>query len=637
LIATGRREEGLTLMKKSLTIDDRMIGQVFSISSDDQRLAYLTTMRNNMDAFLSLVSRHFSQSPDAVRDALSLVLRRKAITTEALAMQRDAILGGKYPHLRGRFDQLSALRMEIARKTLEGPGPEGPEVYRRTLQEWNAERERLETELAREIPEMRLEERIRSADRKVIAHSLPPDTALVDFCRFTVFDFSAVPAKGESPWKPARYCAFVVKAGDPENVALIDLGEAEMIDRFIGNYRSRLIGEGRMVGETGAPDAPGSLKPGFLSRLFGKKHAAPDPRENGQIPRDIADRPPENEAEDFRGEGLILYGALFAPLQTALGKCTRLIISPDSQVTLIPFEVIPVPEGGYLIDRYRISYAGSGRDVLRFSAEVSGTPRDPLVVASPDYDYSSGRAGRRPSAPGIPGRRSRDLSRANLYFTPLPGTKVEGKSIADLLKVRPLLEGEALESRVKENPSPRVLHIATHGFFLGDQEYSGIERSMGLERGLQRFFGRGIENPMLRSGLALAGVNTWLKEGVLPPEAEDGILTAEDVTGLDLTGTDLAVLSACDTGVGQVKVGEGVFGLRRSFIIAGARTLVMSLWKVPDIATQELMVSFYRKVLLGMPKADALREAQLELRSKYPHPRDWGAFVCQGDPGKLGG
>ena len=141
---------------------------------------------------------------------------------------------------------------------------------------------------------------------------------------------------------------------------------------------------------------------------------------------------------------------------------------------------------------------------------------------------------------------------------------------------------------------------------------------------------------MLRSGLALAGANTWLAHGQPPPEAEDGLLTAEDVSGLDLGGTELVVLSACETGLGEVRTGEGVFGLRRAFVLAGARTLVMSLWKVPDEQTQELMDDFYERALAGQPVAEALRGAQLALKERYPEPCFWGAFVCLGDPGPLG-
>src|SRR5439155_2644012 len=118
-------------------------------------------------------------------------------------------------------------------------------------------------------------------------------------------------------------------------------------------------------------------------------------------------------------------------------------------------------------------------------------------------------------------------------------------------------------------------------------------------------------------------------------EADNGLLTALDVTGMNLLATDLVVLSACQTGLGEVQVGEGVFGLQRAFTLAGAKTLVMSLWSVPDEATRELMEDFYRRLLAGEGRADALRNAQLTLRQKYSSPYYWGAFICQGNPGPL--
>jgi len=153
--------------------------------------------------------------------------------------------------------------------------------------------------------------------------------------------------------------------------------------------------------------------------------------------------------------------------------------------------------------------------------------------------------------------------------------------------------------------------------------------------GMGRLSGQDLENSLLRSGLALAGVNTWLKGQSPPSDAEDGLLTAEDVTGMDLLDTELVVLSACETGLGEVRTGEGVFGLRRSFVLAGADTLVMSLWKVADQQTRELMEEFYSRILAGEPRAQALKNAQMSIRSKHPHPFFWGAFICQGDPGPL--
>jgi len=141
--------------------------------------------------------------------------------------------------------------------------------------------------------------------------------------------------------------------------------------------------------------------------------------------------------------------------------------------------------------------------------------------------------------------------------------------------------------------------------------------------------------PLLLDGEALTLRALKLDGAALPPEAEDGLLTAEDVSGLDLLATELVVLSACETGLGEVRTGEGVFGLQRAFTLAGAKTLVMSLWSVPDEATRELMEDFYTRLLSGEGKADALRNAQLTLRRKYPDPFFWGAFICQGDPGPL--
>jgi CHAT domain-containing protein len=297
-----------------------------------------------------------------------------------------------------------------------------------------------------------------------------------------------------------------------------------------------------------------------------------------------------------------------------------------------------------------------------------------MVLADPDFDLERvtihepaspkagfwsrliGRGKKAPAPPGPPvsvlstatratSRHSRDLDRdrSAYHFHRLPGTRAEGERVAAMLDISPWLDATALEGRLKSAcRSPRILHLATHGFFLPDhqRDLNQGNRDMtmilsGDAMGGGRFSGPMMENPMLRSGLALAGANTWLKAGNPPEEAEDGLLTAEDVTGLDLLATELVVLSACETGLGQVHVGEGVFGLRRAFVLAGARTLVMSLWKVPDEPTRELMEDFYGRLLAGEGRAEALRQAQLAMKEKYPDPFYWGAFICQGDPSPL--
>jgi CHAT domain-containing protein len=678
--------EALPLLEQAAAVDERMLGQVFSVGSERQRIGFLNTLYANREVFLSLAWRDLAASREAVGAALGLVLRRKAVGAESLAVQRDAVLGNKYPALRPCFQEWGALRMQIARKALAGPGPEGAQAHRQLLGQWQGQKERLEGDLARQVPEMNLERQLRAADRRAVALALPSGTALVEFVRFYPIDFKAVPARGEQSCQPARYLALVLPAGEPDRVRMIDLGEAEPTDRLIADFRAGVTGEGELRDQSREPTRP---------------TAGADATPGGR-----------------------LRAAVFDPLADALGDCRRLLLSPDGDLNRLPFEALPLAKGGHLIDAYRISYVSAGRDVLRFGAASDRRPAEPVVAADPDFDLGMGTHahqpvqqetakpaarggfwarlfGRRSAAPArapapepaarpaptaqAPARLSRDLDRGRYHFLRLPGTRAEGERVGRRLGVTPLLAGAALEGRLKACRSPRILHLATHGFFLPDQQLDlghlsgrNLEPALaGDSAGLGRLSGPGMENPMLRSGLALAGANTFLRGGTLPDEAEDGLLTAEDVAGLDLLDTELVVLSACETGLGEVHAGEGVLGLRRAFIVAGAKTLVMSLWKVPDLATAFLMERFYDNLLTrGLERDLALSQAQRATRDAtvgqlkpewltpemierlaasdaqarrrledlaakpddhrpFEHPAYWGAFICQGDTAPL--
>ena len=227
----------------------------------------------------------------------------------------------------------------------------------------------------------------------------------------------------------------------------------------------------------------------------------------------------------------------------------------------------------------------------------------------------------------------------------LPGTRREAETIVRELSgqdVHLYKDKQAVEGVVKKLRSPRILHLATHGFFLEDQDQSAWLNKDVRGMTLSGFSGQPVppttfENPLLRSGLVLAGANHVGADQVRE-WADDGILTALEISGIPLSGTDLVVLSACETGLGETFVGEGVFGLRRAFQLAGARTVVMSLWSVPDEETATLMGDFYRRLKAGRGKARALQEASLALmkarRERYgaAHPFYWGAFVSVGEP-----
>ena len=214
-----------------------------------------------------------------------------------------------------------------------------------------------------------------------------------------------------------------------------------------------------------------------------------------------------------------------------------------------------------------------------------------------------------------------------LHFDPIPETPEEAVEIGKALSVTALTGKEATETAIREQRAPRVLHLATHGFFLPDQPTEPEDRGLSLGIGPSTSaFGTpppAAENPLLRSGLALAGANRRAGSG------DDGILTALEMAGLDLWGTELVVLSACETAVGEVAVGEGVYGLRRALVIAGAESQLGSLWKVSDEATRELMTRYYERLIAGEGRAEALRRVQLEMIQDRAlrHPFYWASFI----------
>ena len=179
---------------------------------------------------------------------------------------------------------------------------------------------------------------------------------------------------------------------------------------------------------------------------------------------------------------------------------------------------------------------------------------------------------------------------------------------------------EALEENLKHSLKPKLLHIATHGYFQPDLTVDGNQRS--------------VDNPLLRSGLMMAGASQRLEQQTEKEDfaiQEDGVLTSYEAMELNLENTELVVLSACETGLGEIKNGEGVYGLQRAFRVAGARNLIMSLWKVDDEVTLELMSEFYRNWLATNDKHDALKKAQLTIMSKFPQPTYWGSFILVGN------
>jgi CHAT domain-containing protein len=186
------------------------------------------------------------------------------------------------------------------------------------------------------------------------------------------------------------------------------------------------------------------------------------------------------------------------------------------------------------------------------------------------------------------------------------------------------MQAAATEANIKKTKAPTLLHVATHGYFLADVENrEATTFGVNLENA--------NDNPLLRSGLLFAGASKTAMGATPDLESNDnGVLTAYEAMNLNLQGTDLVILSACETGLGEVKSGEGVYGLQRAFLVAGAEAIIMSLWKVDDAATQALMTNFYTNWLKSRDKQKAFKQAQLQLMTKYKEPYYWGAFVMMG-------
>lgn len=597
----GNPSKGFDQLWLSSCLTDRIIWKVFAGSSERQRLSFLMSLTGAFDLFLSLVLTYLPESSKAVSHAMDLVLRRKGIVLEASAQQQQLALSAAYPHLSEKLAEFHRMRQNAAACALAGPGRDGKDAYRASLKKWETARDDLEAELAREIPEMNLERTLREADHKAVATALPSDAILIEYVRFLIFDFKA--KRNQPSWLGARYLAFVLKAGMPEALALVDLGDAEPIDRAIADFRRQV-------------------------------------QQEGCNSRDL-EKTKTRERRSKIPSGDLLRSLVFDPLRPFLGDTRRLFCAPDGELNLVPLEALPLNQDHYIIEDWTVSYLNTGRDVLRF-ARPSSTAGPSLILADPDYDLSS--TGLRHSF-GTP-------QSGRLFFQRIPGTRREALAVEPLISslsanlTRPWLQMEASKGRLKKERSPFILHIATHGFFLENQDQAGgrqrttehIIRLPG-ERGTEFVAAR--ENPLLRSGLALAGANLGEQASRLVPEVEDGILTAEDVCCLNLLNTELIVLSACDTGMGEIMRGEGVMGLRRSFIEAGARTLVMSLWKVPDEETADLMEAFYKHLASGLGRTQALRQARLAVlarsrrEKKVASPHSWEAFVILGAPGSL--
>ncbi len=605
----GQYQNALNLMIRGLAIDEKVIDNVFMSASERVRLAFLSTLKYRQDILLSLVFQGLQNDPEALRSCFDATLKRKGLVLESLAAERKSLLFSDNPQAQDLFNQDHILSTQLANLMLSGPENEAPTVFREKIEDLEKSMEEIESRLARMSQAYAQEKASEKADCRTIAQQLPSDAVFIEMMLYEEYNFKANP--NEKKWGGGHYLAFILKKNENPVPILVDLAEASRMNDAVRHFRQEMSASSKNMSQWGESRAEGAI----------------------------------------RERGRELYQLVFAPLIRYLGGIKTIYFAPDGDLNLIPFGLLEDENGNYLMEQYQIHILSSGRDLMNSKEKYHNSAKI-VIMADPDFNASSQKrqaAIKQDSDEqlGLAMRGSRRMSAdlRNVVFGPLPETGKEAEQIEQLFPggdIERYLGQNAMEEFFKGLQAPRILHIATHGFFLEDQSKRDIYNEMYKQRGLKiigdpaQVFGPQSENPLLRSGLAFAGANRVGKEE-LPEGVDDGILTALEISGKNFMGTDLVVLSACETGLGETMPGEGVFGLRRAFQLAGAKSVVMSLWKVPDEETRELMVEFYKWIQAGEGNSSALQRAQLEMMKKRKketgaaHPFFWGAFVCVGD------
>jgi CHAT domain-containing protein len=586
--AKGAIAQAIALQSRSIGVSERNIVYNLSAGSERQKLAYLATLSARMSQTISLHVRYAPSNPTAASLAATTILQRKGRTLDAMSGSFAALRQRFNPQDQALLDQLNEITAQLARLVLRGPKRLTADEHQKQIKTLEEEKEKRESEISEHSAEFRAQSQ--PITLAAVQAAIPSNAVLIEFASYQPFNAQAF--GNDKEYGEPHYIAYLLRREG--EIQWKELGDAKTIDKAIDAFRGAL--------------------------------SDPKRRDLKRLARAVDEK-------------------VMQPLRALVGGATHLLVSPDGALNLIPFEALVDERDRYLIGRYSFTYLTSGRDLLRLQVGRESKSA-PLVLADPMFGERGQQAqaeiGQQAKA-YVPKRKlpsrmrlrqsvttGSDLS--NVYFAPLTGAALEAREIKSLFpEARVLLQEQATETSLKQAAAPRILHIATHGFFLEDRPVR-IEGTRGLSLAREYDELRGlnanvkIENPLLRSGLALAGAN--LREG----REDDGILTAMEASGLNLWGTNLVVLSACDTGVGVVRTGEGVYGLRRALVLAGSETQVMSLWPVSDYVTQRLMKAYYAGLRQGQGRGEALRRVKLEmLRQKgTEHPFYWASFIQSG-------
>lgn len=537
----GRLEEAVDWQVRANAVSEHNVRSVLTLGSERQKLAYMASFVDATNASISLGLLAPAANLRASQMALETVLQRKGRVLDVMAESFSAVRASASAKDQQLFNTWQQTNAQYSTLLFRGPEQMPIEEYRALLDKLKGKLQGLETQLGERSPAFR--HQAETVTLEYVQRAIPTDAVLVEYFRYKPYQPKA--KKHASRWGAARYVVYVLKRqGAP---VAIDMGEAKPIEAAAEAFR-----------------------------------------------RSVAER-----RSNVRERARDLDALTLGKVRPLLGDSSALLISPDGALTLVPFAALVDERGQYLVERYRLSYLTSGRDLVRVAAEAPKREA-PLILGDAAFGGAFGSTGARGE-----GKRAADMG--TLRFGPLPATAQEVRAIGGILGLPAnsiLTKEAATEGAVKAVKGPRILHLATHGFFLPDLPETPVPDVLTPRPPATA---HRLDDPLLRSGLALSGFNRRQEA----KDANDGVLTALEVAGLDLWGTEVVALSACETGVGEVRVGEGVFGLRRALVLAGAQSQLMTLWQVADDPTKDLMVSWYSQLQQGVGRAEALHQAQL--------------------------
>jgi CHAT domain-containing protein len=584
LRALGEDAQALPLLERAAAMHQALAAYFFASASEAEALNYETSHPSTRDALISL-ARHLPTSDHAL---YPYVWDTKAAIARMVQRRQEALIRAADPETRAVGRDLLAARRQLATLMLTPADPtKDVAPAMRTLTE---RKEQLERQLADRLPEFRRQQLLAQRPAGELARRLPGGAVFIDCVWYVDFQQDPkVAGRAGERWT-SRYAAFVLRPGQP--AARVDLGPSAPIDRAIADWRAD-IKEGR-------PNPAATLR-------------------------------------------RLVWEALEPHLPAGTES---VLLSPDGDLTRLPWAALPGRRPGtFLLEDYALAVVPNGLfllDQLTAGREEGQGPGRLLAVGDVRYDRSSTPT---PPADVIALRGPALRGDKPDVWPALDATRGELEAVVTLAGGRVVHsltgEGASATAVLAELPKARWAHFATHGFF-ADPMFRSLYQ---LDKPRFRIGGRsgghraapGSRNPLVLSGLVLAGANLPVpKDEFGIPRGDGGILTAESIAGLLLPDLELVVLSACETGLGEVAGGEGVFGLQRAFHTAGARTVIASLWQVDSESTRALMTRFYRNLWQGrMRPREALRRAQLDMVRHGPgasaEPYYWAAWVVSGD------